>query len=119
MKLDFKKNSILKDETEKRDKTKQPKKNNWVNWQNLFSKSWDCDNLIEKKMKKITKPILQNKQHRRVKYKKVMSTCVNFSNPWPESLNQKHSIWKIHKVQFPTNQMSKDEIKKLYKRIKK
>jgi hypothetical protein len=28
MKLDFKKNSILKDETEKRDKTKQPKKNN-------------------------------------------------------------------------------------------
>jgi hypothetical protein len=28
MKLDFKKNSILKDGTEKRDKTKQPKKNN-------------------------------------------------------------------------------------------
>jgi hypothetical protein len=91
IKLNFKKNSILKDKIEERDKSKQPKKNNWVNWQNLFSKSWDCDNLIEKKRKEITKLILQNKQHLRVKYKKNI-TCVNFSNPWPESLNQKHPI---------------------------
>jgi hypothetical protein len=49
-----------------------------------------------------------------------MSTYVNFSNSWPESLNWKHPISKNYKDYFLTNQMSKSEIEKknqLYKKI--
>ena len=41
-----------------------------------------------------------------------MSTCVNFLNLWPGSLNHKHSIWKNRKAQISTNQMLKVKIEK-------
>jgi len=44
------------------------------------------------------------------KEKKMMWTCVNFSNLWHGSLDQKHLIYKNYKAQFSTNQILKDEI---------
>jgi hypothetical protein len=65
MKLNFKKNRILKGKIEKELKKKkwkeeQPKKKTWATHLNLLSRSWDKDNLIKWKPKKITKFIFQS-----------------------------------------------------------
>jgi hypothetical protein len=54
--------------------------------QNLWSVLWDHDKLIKKKLKIITKPILKKN-----KFRVIIS----------------------YKAESPTNQMSKDEIKKI------
>jgi hypothetical protein len=35
---------------------------------------------------------------KKIKWKKIISTHVNFSNSWFKSLNWKHPIWKNHEV---------------------
>jgi hypothetical protein len=40
-----------------------------------------------------------------------MPNRINFLNSLPMSLNQKHTKWKNNKVQSPTNETPKDEIK--------
>jgi hypothetical protein len=48
-----------------------------------------------------------------------MSTRVNFSNSWLGLLGWKHPIWKNHKVQFPINQILKNESEKKNSTIQK
>jgi hypothetical protein len=85
----------------------------------LWLRLWDRENLIGKKMKKITKlfkkKIIVGQWNRKRKNSRKINrtlTYINFLYSWLKSLDQKHYTWKNHKVQSMANQISGNEIKK-------
>jgi len=85
-KVEFKDNSILKEEIRRKKILKLSDQTCCL--------GYDRDNLIKRKQNKTTKLIFQNIQCEIKKKckKNIILTLVNFSNSWSNTLNIKHSI---------------------------